>query len=337
MSGRLGDVIRWLPGGLRSRAAHRARWGIVDQVLSSLSNFGLTAVVAHQVAPDEFGRFSLALAVYILVLWVARSVVGEPYVVRMTQAPVSVAVPAARQALGTAVVIGVLFGAVMVATGALLHTTGGPLVAMGVFMPGLLAQDAYRYVLTAAGRVREAAVNDGIWVGLQVVLFVLLARSGRADAVGLTAAFGGAATAAGLVGWRQAGASPSPRSASTWLRTHRDLGVPFVLELVTVNGATQLSMLGVAAFGGVVAAGELRAAVLLLSPPTVLCSGLFLVGIPEAVRLRNRSLPGLAILVYTLAVAMSLAIVAWAAILLLVPAATGEAVLGRTGPAVATC
>ena len=157
---------------------------------------------------------------------------------------------------------------------------------------------------------------------------MLLARGGRADAVGLTAAFGAAATAAGLVGWLQTGAAPLVRSWWTWLHEHRDLGVPFVLELVTVNGATQLSMLGVAAFGGVVAAGELRAAVLLLSPPTVLCSGLLLVGLPEAVRLRHRSLPGLAVFVYTLAVVMSLAIVAWAAALLLVPAATGETALG---------
>ncbi len=325
---RLAHVIRWLPGALRSGGAQRARWGLLDQVLSSLTNFGLTAVVAHQVAPDEFGSFSLALAVYILSLWVARSVVGEPFVVRLTEAPAATAAAAARQALGAALVVGIVWGAGMVAAGGFLGENGRPMQAMGLFLPGLLVQDGYRYVLMAAGRVRSATASDGIWLILQWILFVALLLGGRAGAVALTAAFGVAATAAGLVAWRRTRVAPAPRAWWTWLRAHRDLGIPFVLELVTVNGATQLSMVAIAAFGGVVAVGELRAAVLLLGPTTVVCSGLFLVAIPEAVRMRNRSLPGLAILVYTLAISMSLAILAWAAVLLLVPASAGEALLG---------
>jgi O-antigen/teichoic acid export membrane protein len=171
-------------------------------------------------------------------------------------------------------------------------------------------------------------VNDALWFGVQSLVITGLLLTGHPGATGLTVAFGAGATAASALGAWQCRATPSPRSWLMWLRAQRDLGIPFVTELLVVNAAPQISMLGVAALGGVVAVGELRAAIFLCSPPTVLFSGLVLVAVPEAVRLRSRSLPGLRALVLGLAVLMTVTTGLWAAALRLVPSTVGSALLG---------
>jgi hypothetical protein len=96
---------------------------------------------------------------------------------------------------------------------------------------------------------------------------------------------------------------------------------------VAVNGVGQVALVLVAAVAGIVAVGEVRAAILVLSPPTVLFSGLFLCAIPEAVRLRERSLRALSAVVTGLAAGTVVVTVAWGAAVSLVPAQVGQALL----------
>ena len=320
-------AVRRLPALLRSGGGRRAGWGVADQMVSSLTNFSITLVVANQATPRQFGAFSVALALYIFLLWVARSVVAEPFVIRLTRATTAEQQAAARSALGAAVGLGVAAAALLLAGALAFRQAGGVLAVMALSMPGLLVQDAYRYVLIAAGRARAAAANDGLWLCLQAAATTILLVSDTATAVTLTAAFGAAGTAAALVAARQAGALPAVGSAQAWLRRHRDLGGPFVLELVAVNGMTHLTMVGIGVVGGIVAVGELRAAAVLMSPPTVLFAGAFLMGTAEAVRLRDQSRRRLSALVVALAVSTSLVTVAWAVALALVPDAVGRTLL----------
>lgn len=322
------DALRWLPGGLRSGGAHRARWGIFDQGISSFTNFAITAVVAHQVSPTGFGAFSVALAMYVCVLWVARSLVGEPFVVRLTSASFDLQTAAAREALGTAVATGAATGLAAVVLGLSIRgPTGSALAAMGLFLPCLLAQDAYRYVLMARGRARAAAANDGLWLAVQGLVIAALLLAGRDSVATLVIAFGAGATVAAMFGGWQTGVLPAVNRARPWLRAHADLWLPFVLELLTVNATPQLSMLAVAALGEVVTVGEVRAGMFLFAPLSVLFSGLFLIGLPEAVRLRQRSLPGLRVFVVALAVGGVALTSLWAAALWLLPGDAGRAAL----------
>ena len=320
-------AVRRLPAVLRSGGARRARWGIADQVASSLTNFAITLVVARQAPPRQFGAFSVALASYIFLLWVARSLVAEPFLIRLTRATPAEQRGAGRSALGAAAGLGLVSGFVLLAGALVFPSAGAVLAVMAVSMPGLLVQDAYRYLLIAAGRARAAATNDGVWFALQGAAVAGLLVTGHADVVTLTAAFGAAGTAAAVLGARQAGVAPAPASAWEWLRRHRDLGGPFVLELVAVNGMTHLTMVGIGVVGGIVAVGELRAAALLMSPPTVLFAGAFLMGTSEAVRLREESLRWVSALVLTLALTTSILTVLWAVAVALLPDAAGRGVL----------
>lgn len=322
-------AARLVPGTLRSGAAYRARWGMIDQGISSITNFVIALVIARQATPRQFGAFGVALTIYLFLLWIARALATEPFVVRLTSASLEQRLVAARAAVGTALTVGSGAGALMVLIGvALWSTLGAVLIAMGLAMPALLTQDAYRYVLVAEGRARAMAFNDAVWFVAQGVAVAFLVTTGYDDAAALTLAFGAGATCAAVVAVRQTKLAPSPRRWREWLREHRDLGVPFMFEHVAVNGVSQIALLGVALVSGVIAVGELRASVLLLSPPTVAFAGMFLVGIPEAVRMRERSLDRLFPLVVGLAALSTLVTVVWAGGVAFLPTGAGTALLG---------
>jgi hypothetical protein len=67
-----------------------------------------------------------------------------------------------------------------------------------------------------------------------------------------------------------------------------------------------------------------------LSVPTVLCSGMYLIGVPEAVRIRHRSLHRLNLFVVILGATMPVIVCAWTGLLLLIPSSTGRALLGSS-------
>ncbi|MFN2606525.1 MAG: hypothetical protein ABR511_01320 [Acidimicrobiales bacterium] len=320
---------RTLLGASRRTSARRVQWGVVDQAVSSLTNFTISVAVARSASPREFGIFSLGLTMYVTLLWASRSVTTEPFVVRFTAAPPDEQRAAARQAAGTATVVGMVSACVLVAVGA----AGGPLAlrvlaAVAVGMPGLLAQDSLRYVLFAAGRARSAAANDGTWLLLQAVVVAALVAAGRASAATLTLAFGASASAAAALGMYQTGVVPAPARAGKWLRRHRDLGVPFFLELVAVTGSMQVALLAVAATAGAAAIGAVRAAMLLLGPLTVVFLGLFVISIPEAIRVRGRSATALPRMVAALGVGLPAATALWTAVVLLIPRRLGVDLLG---------
>lgn len=321
--------VRSLLGASRGTSARRAQWGVVDQAVSSLTNFGISLAVARQATPREFGVFSLAFTLYVTMLWASRSVTTEPFVVRFTAAAPDVHRAAARQAVGASLTLGVVGALVILAVGAGGGSSTLPvLAAMAVGLPGLLTQDAYRYVLFAAGQARAATANDALWLLAQVVLVGVLLAAGHASATTLAVVFGGSATMAAVVAAGQAGVAPAPGAWLGWVRAHRDLGLPFFGEVVAVTGMMQVALLAVAATSGAAAIGALRAAMLLLGPLTVLFVGLFVVGVPEAIRVRERRASAFPKVIAALGVAMPLVAVAWAGAVLLLPDGIGTSLLG---------
>jgi O-antigen/teichoic acid export membrane protein len=305
------------------------QWGVVDQAVSSLTNFGIALAVARQASPREFGTFSLALTLYVTLLWASRSVTTEPFVVRFTAEPPDAQRAAARPAVGAALTAGLLAAGVLVAVGAAGDSLAlRVLGAMACGMPGLLAQDAFRYVLFAAGRARSAVVNDVVWLASQMVMVVVLLATDRASAATLSLAFGAGATLAAVLGAVQTGVVPAPARSLEWVRRHRDLGGPFFLELVAVTGMMQVALLGVAATAGAAAIGGLRAAMLLLGPLTVLFVGMFVISVPEAIRARERGTPALLRMVRALGVGLPAITGLWAGAVLLLPDGLGVDLLG---------
>jgi O-antigen/teichoic acid export membrane protein len=311
------------------RTIRGASWGLLDQALSSLTNFTLTFAAARSLDPHAFGGFSLAFAAYLLALGFSRSVGSEPLVVRFSGAAEEEWRGGVRKAAGTAVTVGTVAGAVAVAAGV---AWGGPagasLVAMGVFFPGLLLQDIWRFAFFATGRGGAAATNDAIWAVTMGLGLVALAWWGRASAWDFALVWGASGTVAGLVGVAQARIVPRPSDVRTWLAAHRDLASRFSAQFLVQTGSNQVTLYLIAALAGLTAVGGIRAAQVLLGPLNVVFMGTGLFAVPEASRqARNGSVAAVRRIGLYVSVGLVAAVTAWAVAAALLPARLGEAIL----------
>ncbi|MEV6669036.1 hypothetical protein, partial [Streptomyces sp. NPDC051162] len=281
------------PAGDTGRTAKRAMagrlsWGLADQAASSLSNFVVGIYVARSLGLAAFGVFSLAWVTYGVVLSVSRGLATDPLVVRFSGVPDASWRGAVARSSGTALGVGAAIGAVCLVAGLALGGRVGPAFAcLGVVLPGLLLQDAWRYSFFAAGTGRKAFVNDLVWGVALVPAMVVAARAGSVAAFVL--AWGASAAVAGAYGCLQSGIRPRPAGARDWLREHRDLGYRYLVENVCTSGASQLRAYGLGAIVGVSAVGVVRGAELLLGPFMAVLMGLSLVTVAEAARVLRRA------------------------------------------------
>ena len=151
---------------LRSRVVQRISWGLADQAVSSLTNFGVSIYVARTLGAAQFGAFSLAYVTYGFALNASRGLATDPLMVRCS----GVGLPAWRRAVadctGTAAMVGLAVGSCVLAAAALIGgTAGAAFLALGLTLPGLLLQDSWRYSFFALGRGSQAFLNDTVLGG----------------------------------------------------------------------------------------------------------------------------------------------------------------------------
>ncbi|RSM99396.1 hypothetical protein DMH25_28335 [Streptomyces sp. WAC 01325] len=316
------------PAGSTRRAfAGRLSWGLADQAASSISNFAVGIYVARSLGVTAFGVFSLAWVTYGVVLNVSRGLATDPLVVRFSGVPDTAWRGAVARSSGTALGVGATIGAACVVAGLALGGQVGPAFAgLGVMLPGLLLQDAWRYAFFAAGTGRKAFVNDVVWGVALVPAMLLAARAGSVAAFVL--AWGASATVAAGYGYVQSGILPRTAQARDWLREQRDLGYRYLVENVSLSGASQLRAYGLGAIVGVGAVGAVRGAELLLGPFLAVLMGLSLVTVAEAARVLRRAPDRLGRFCLLLGGGQAVAALCWGGALLLMPDRLGELVLG---------
>jgi O-antigen/teichoic acid export membrane protein len=275
----------------------RTAWGVGDQGLSSLTNFVLAIVLARNLDLDAFGAASLGFAAYTIALSVSRAAASEPFTVRHSGIGVAEWRSAAARSVGVALLAGVAAGVLMVLGGAAFAWLGGTgvlvglvFVATGITLPGLLLQDAWRLVLFADGRAREAFLNDLIWAIALVVTLGVVILSGADEAWHFVLAWGLAGGIAGLAGIVQTRVRPAPGQARTWWREHRDLIGRFVVEALVLSSVSQSRIIVVSAFGGLALGGAIRLGQVVLNAVHPITQGMSLTVVPEAVATARRSI-----------------------------------------------
>ncbi|MFI6376742.1 hypothetical protein [Streptomyces sp. NPDC050546] len=316
------------PAGSTRRAfAGRLSWGLADQAASSISNFAVGICVARSLGVTAFGVFSLAWVTYGVVLNVSRGLATDPLVVRFSGVSDASWRGAVARSSGTALGVGAAIGAVCLVGGLALGGRVGPAFAcLGVMLPGLLLQDAWRYAFFAAGTGRKAFLNDVVWGVALVPAMVVAAGVGSVAAFVL--AWGASATVAAGYGYVQSGILPRTARARAWLREQRDLGYRYLVENVSLSGASQLRAYGLGAIAGVGAVGAVRGAELLLGPFLAVLMGLSLVTVAEAARVLRRAPHRLGRFCLLLGGGQAVAALLWGGALLLIPDRLGELVLG---------
>nr|WP_099053152.1 hypothetical protein [Streptomyces griseochromogenes] len=314
-------------GSARRALVGRLSWGLADQAASSISNFAVGIYVARSLGVTAFGVFSLAWVTYGVVLNVSRGLATDPLVVRFSGVPDASWRGAVARSSGTALVVGTASGAACLVAGLSLGGRVGPAFAcLGVLLPGLLLQDAWRYSFFAAGTGQKAFVNDLVWGVALVPAMVVAARVGSVAAFVL--AWGASAAVAAAYGCLQSGIRPRTTRARGWLREQRDLGYRYLVENVSLSGASQLRAYGLGAIVGVGAVGAVRGAELLLGPFLAVLMGLSLVTVAEAARVLRQAPQRLGKFCLLLGGGQAAAALLWGGALLLMPDRLGELVLG---------
>ncbi|MGW7269306.1 hypothetical protein ACWGH5_02210 [Streptomyces sp. NPDC054864] len=305
----------------------RLSWGLADQAASSLSNFAVGIYVARSLGLTAFGVFSLAWVTYGVVLSVSRGLATDPLVVRFSGVSDTSWRGAVARSSGTALGVGAVIGAVCLVIGLALGGRVGPAFAgLGLMLPGLLLQDAWRYSFFAAGNGRKAFVNDVVWGVALVPAMVVAARVGTVTAFVL--AWGASAAVAAVYGCFQSGIRPRLTGGRAWLHEHRDLSYRYLVENVGVSGASQLRAYGLGAIVGVGAVGVIRGAELLLGPFLAVLMGLTLVTVAEAARMLRQAPHRLGRFCLFLGGGQAVGALLWGSVLLLLPDRLGELVLG---------
>lgn len=310
----------------------RAGWNLLDQAISSLSNSALTIIVARAVSANVFGAFALSFTVYQFLIAVTRSLTGQPLAVRYSACTPEQLRASAGYATGFAACLGVTCGTLCVAAGAVVGgDVGGALIAMGIVTPGVLLQDTWRNVFIVAARPSAAVVNDLCWGLLQLLGVVWVAGRGTNASFAYVLVWGASGALAAAFASRQFGGTlPQLRSALRWLRSTWDLSRFFIAAGLALNGANQIALVAAASLGSVTDVGAVRAAQVLLGPVNLIAISLYTFALPEFARrpwLTSRQQ-----LRWGLILSSGLAAVdaAWGLGLLLLPRATGAALLGET-------
>jgi O-antigen/teichoic acid export membrane protein len=319
--------------GRKRQVAGRAAWGVADQALSSLTNFAVGVFVARELGPADFGAFSLAFATYLVALNASRGLATDPLVVRFSDASSESWRRAASAATATSLLVGAAVSiACVLATGVLEGAAETAFLSLGVVLPGLMLQDSWRYVFFAAGRARDAFINDLAWAIFIVPFITAVVNLTRPQVQWFVIAWGGAAALAGLVGIAQARVRPRMSLVRHWFIDHRDLGVRYLGENTSFSAAGQLRLYGLGAVAGLTAVGALRGAELLLGPVNLIIMGVgSLMAVPEASRLVRRDVRRFKQFIIALGLLLTGASVLWGlAIGLLLPASVGVWLLGAT-------
>jgi hypothetical protein len=301
-------------------------WGVADQAVSSLTNLALGIFVARSLALEDFGAFGLAWVTYGVALNVSRGLATDPLTVRYSGSADDEWRTAARRSASTATAIGLVLGALCLVVGlAIGGIVGSAFAALGLTLPGLLLQDAWRIAFFVAGKGRRAFTNDLVWaLGLVPAMLVASRWPGTFS---FMLAWGLAALAAALFGCFQTRMVPRPAGIPAWVREHRDLGPRYVAENVSDSGAGQLQLYGLGLVAGLAPVGAVRGAQILLAPAAALRMGISLIAVPEAARVLRRWPGRLPMFCLVLGGSQAAVCLLWGVALLLIPDQYGELAL----------
>jgi O-antigen/teichoic acid export membrane protein len=302
---------------LLRQASRRIGWGVADQGMSSLTNFAVAIYIARTLGAVEFGAFSLAYITYSFSLNASRGLGTDPFLVRFSSVEHSVWRRAVAQCTGTAAVVGLVAGSVVLAAAMILHgATRAAFLALGLTMPGLLLQDSWRFSFFARGRGSQAFLNDTVWAVALFPALIILKATGHAGVFWFVFAWGASACAGAAVGPFQARVMPNLSEAWGWVSRHRDLGPRYLLEGTSNAGSTLLFNSGIALILGLADVGYVRAASTLMGPFMIVFFGMGLVTLPEAARVLRRSPRHLPLFCMVVSGGLALMALAWGIVLL---------------------
>ncbi|HEY6798033.1 MAG TPA: hypothetical protein VI248_25435 [Kineosporiaceae bacterium] len=318
--------------GPLAKLAGKIGWNLIDQGLSTLTNAGLTVLVARAVGATSFGAFASALFVFMFLISVGRSMVGQVLSIRYAGVEGRSAwSQVASRAMGTTVSLAVPAGVLLVLAGAVLGgQLRGPLIAVGLTMPLLLLQDTVRMIFFAQSRADLAAMNDALWAAVQFPVMGVLVLAGGASTGVLVFVWGASAGVCAAVGMVQLRAVPRPSAARGWVRGHWDL-LAYTLPQTLINtGGIQAAYLLIGWVVNLSATGAVLAARQVFNPLLIISQAVGSFATPEISRRMHLSVRQRWYLALGASGSQAAASLGYLGLVLLLPDAVGRAFFGDT-------
>lgn len=310
-------------------ALRRAHWGAISQGLNTGTSFVLSFLVARSHEPAEFGQFALVLVVITIAIGMARDS-GSTVLTIAHAADRDGLDRAARRSTGYAWSLGVVVGLGCLAASVMVGGPIGPvLLVVGAGLPAVLLHDGVRGYFIASGRPREAAVTDGVRIGVQVALTALaLAVVPAPPMWAYVAAWAVGAVAADVVGLWRARFRPAQALPHRWLVDHHALALPLlaVFALTLLPGQAVIVLMPLVS--NLEETGALRAAYLLFGPVGTLFAAIYALALVDGV-LADGPDDVVRIGARVSAVLAALGI-AWGLVVVFLPAAIGQQLIGSS-------
>lgn len=241
--------------------------GVGDQALSSGTNFLTSFVAARLLTKAEFGTVVVVLGVAVVGLTLQRALVGDTLLAYASGQPADERRRMERDGLTAALGLGVVAGVVAIAAGLLPFALTDGMGWMGIWLPAVLVQDAYRYIFYCDRQPERALFADLAWLVVQVAALVAIALLGLRTIPYVLGAWGLGAAAGAVVGMLVFRAHPLGGRPLRWLAETRHLSGWFGGQTILAQAHSQVIVFFVAGVLGKAAIGGLRAIQLLLVMP----------------------------------------------------------------------
>lgn len=298
--------------------------GLVDQGMSSLSNVLAVVMVAQSLSASAFGSFSVAYAILIFVVRLARSYFGTQLMLTEGGQPARVQ---ARATLGALLVLAPIMGITVGVLGLVLADSEPSItVIVALAAPLVCVQDLLRYAAVAVERGWVALASDTVWVVITAVPALGLVQI---DGPRVLVAWLGAAATAAVVAVILLRIKPSFAEGWRLLRERHDVGNSMTIGAVAASGASVVVTVITAHALGAASAGSLRGASTVMGPLNVLQAFVTLNMTPILLR-RDRA--GDLRFCLRIALLVSVTVIIWSAIVLVVPDAVGRFAFGESWP-----
>ena len=306
-------------GFARFRRARRAEKALLTNGISSLGNLALSIAIAREGSVSEFGAYSIAFSMYLLVTGAVRASVTEA-ILAEEQSPELLQRAARRVScmgaiLSAAIVtIGVVFGF-------------NYLIVIGVALHGLTIYDFIKVVNIAAGSPSRTLAQELIWTAASAAA-VSLALLGVLSPLLVFLAWSVIGALIGYVHLHLIGCSVLPGWDTS--RTDSRASMSFGLEFLAGAGIAQLTIAVLGGAAGTAVVGALRGAGTVLAPLSLIVGTARPLLIPHLGRGRDAGVSEQLIGTLKAALVMISIVAPLAILVTLIPDVVGQALLGES-------
>jgi O-antigen/teichoic acid export membrane protein len=299
----------------------------IDQAIAGASNVLIAVLAARVLGVAAFGLFGIAFIIYVTAQGSSRALVCEPLLVHPVEAE-----ERPGDAIGTAGVLGLGLGVVVVLSGVLAHVwdgrLGNALLVLGVCMPLLVLQDLGRYLGFATQQPGFSVILDAFWLVVMIGAVSVLFLTDHQTLTWFIASWAGSGAAAGLLMiWRYR--KHRLRLSLSWLRETWSVSGRYLISYGATQGAALFASIGLGAIAGARALGAVRGALLLTRPMMMFQAASVAAGTVEVSRIGVDTTLISKHVRKTTALTTAVAVVNMV-ILLVVPDVLGRFVLGDT-------